>query len=229
MIDPDTESGRPGGRAAPTLCSPFVEALAVDGASVSVFGLSGHQLTICTSDPVAARAEALQFELGEGPHWDVLRTGVPVLCPDLATSDPVSWPVFANAARKLDIAAVFAFPMTIGAATIGVVDLYSRNPRRLDAHQVSLASSMASRIATTAVRRATAIANQTDAVESPMAPALRREVHQATGIIQAQLNISATDAFARLRAHAFSTGQHVDRVSEDVVGRHLDFRTILDQ
>lgn len=212
----------------PTLCSPFVEALGVGGASIVVVGLSGHQVTICTTDSRAARLETFQFELGDGPHWDVLRSGVPVLIPNLATSNHLPWPLFVDAARALDVAAVFAFPMTIGAAIIGAVDLYCLTPRRLDAHQVSLASSMASRIASAAVRMATGMATAPGSTDTASTPALRREVHQATGMLQAQLNTTATDAFARLRAHAFSTGQPVERVARDVVSKRLDFSTLTD-
>lgn len=213
---------------ASNLCSPFVTALGVGGASISVFGLRGQQVTVCATDRVAARAEALQFELGEGPHWEVLRTGQPVLCSNLSTNDPALWPMFSSAALQLGIAAVFSFPMTLGAAAVGAVDLYCLTPRILDTHQISLASSMASRIASAAVRAATGMANEFGSVETETSPALRREVHQATGVIQSQLNTTATDAFARLRAHAFSTGQPVERVASDVVNNLLDFSTLSD-
>jgi AmiR/NasT family two-component response regulator len=57
---------------------------------------------------------------------------------------------------------------------------------------------------------------------------MRREVHQATGMILAQLNVPATEAFFRLRAHAFATGRTVQDVAHDVVTRILDFRELTD-
>lgn len=51
----------------------------------------------------------------------------------------------------------------------------------------------------------------------------RVEVHQATGMVVAQLQISATNALARLRAHAF-VGQRLPiDVCRDVVARRLVF------
>jgi AmiR/NasT family two-component response regulator len=47
-------------------------------------------------------------------------------------------------------------------------------------------------------------------------------------MLQAQLDISATDAFARLRAYAFTSGRPVNDVARDVVGRTLDFSTLTD-
>lgn len=210
------------------LCAPFVAALFVSGASVSVVDHLGHQSTVCASDSLAARAESLQFELGEGPRWEALRTGRPVLCMDITRGEPSAWPMFTESARALGIAAVFAFPMKLGAATVGVVDMHSLTPRRLDAHQVSLASSMADRIAAAAVGIALRAADEAASHEHELARSLRREVHQATGMIQAQLDLNATDAFARLRSHAFATGTPIETIAADVVARRLDFSSLSD-
>jgi hypothetical protein len=209
-----------------TLCAPFVEELPVTGASIAVFGMNGQQSTICASDPLAARAEALQFELGEGPHWQALGTGRPVLCPDLAHGDDSHWPVFGSAARQLGIGALFAFPMIMGAASVGVVDLYRLSPGAMNERMVAKAASMAGRTAVDAVRRGLQSANDESLEEPETAPSLRREVHQATGIVIAQLETTATDAFSRLRAYAFSSGRPVEDVARDVVAGRLDFRNL---
>ena len=89
--------------------------------------------------------------------------------------------------------------MHMGAVVVGSVDLYSRSKKFLNPNQISLGLSMASRAATKAVHYATESANDPVSTEHSMAPALRREVHQATGMIQAQLNTTGAEAFARLR------------------------------
>ena len=55
---------------------------------------------------------------------------------------------------------------------------------------------------------------------------MRREVHQATGMVLVQLNTTATDAFLRLRSHAFASGRTVQDVAHDVVTRQLDFSVV---
>jgi hypothetical protein len=210
------------------LCAPFVTALHVSGVSISVFDANGNQSTICSSNRIAARGEALQFELGEGPHWEALGTNAPVLCPDLAAEGSAKWPMFGRAALEIGMAAVYAFPMKMGAVRVGVVDMYSAIPRHLDDHQIALAASMANRTAAPAARYATNAANSSLMSEHELAPALRREVHQATGMVQAQLDVNATEAFARLRAHAYTSGRSIGDVARDVVGRHLDFSTFTD-
>jgi hypothetical protein len=207
------------------MCGSFVSALLVTGASISVFDRDGHQSTICTSDPIAARGDTLQLELGEGPHWDALTTGTAVLAPDLAHPDEARWPMFSGAALDIGMAAVFAFPMRMGAVTVGVVDMYSATPKQFDQDQVALASSMAGRSAVRAVHQAMRSAEDPTSDENARAPAIRREVHQATGIIQVQLDVNATEAFARLRAYSFMSNRPVVEVAHDVVTRQIDFRT----
>jgi hypothetical protein len=53
----------------------------------------------------------------------------------------------------------------------------------------------------------------------------RAEVHQATGMVLAQLGISATEALARLRGHAFVEQRLLIDVARDVVSRRLWFTT----
>ncbi len=51
----------------------------------------------------------------------------------------------------------------------------------------------------------------------------RAEIHQATGMVVAQLGINAQDAFARLRAYAFAEQRLLSDVARDVVQRKLRF------
>jgi hypothetical protein len=52
----------------------------------------------------------------------------------------------------------------------------------------------------------------------------RREVHQASGMVSAQLDITVDDALLVLRGHAFATSTSLREVATDVVARRLDFR-----
>ena len=53
----------------------------------------------------------------------------------------------------------------------------------------------------------------------------RREVHQATGMVLAQLDVTADDAILLLRAHAFSSGRSVREIANEVVERRLEFES----
>jgi AmiR/NasT family two-component response regulator len=60
------------------------------------------------------------------------------------------------------------------------------------------------------------------------APAMRREVHQATGVVLVQLNITPTEAFFVLRAYAFANGLAVLGVAQDVLAGRLNFSDLPD-
>ena len=52
---------------------------------------------------------------------------------------------------------------------------------------------------------------------------LRRVVHQATGMIAAQLDIAVAEALVRLRSHAYAEGRPIDDIAARVVARTLRF------
>ena len=56
----------------------------------------------------------------------------------------------------------------------------------------------------------------------------RAVVHQATGVVKAQLNISIGDALVRLRAYAFAEDRAIEDVARDVMERRLRFDELSD-
>jgi hypothetical protein len=208
---------------ASSLCGLFVTQVPVSGASITVFTEPTAQSTICVSDGLAVELDQLQFDLGEGPRWETARTGRASISVDLRESAHSEWPIFRAAAAGLGVGAVFAFPMKIGSRLMGVADLYRRDASPLDVDATARAVTLSQRVARPAAERASHSA-RSDERDGRDAPALRREVHQATGMILAQLGVSAEEAFAMLQAHAFARGRTVDDVARDVVHRRLDFR-----
>ncbi|MET4706008.1 GAF domain-containing protein [Frigoribacterium sp. UYMn621] len=205
------------------LCRPFLNDLPISGASVTVISPSGAQVALCASDAVAARLEELQFELGEGPQWVASRTGNAVLLPDVASAPHDRWPIFAASLGQLNVGAIFSIPIRMGAVTVGAATLYRDTPGGLDEDGQSSALAIASAIASTAIQRAMTFATDDDVSESVAVPALRREAHQATGMILVQLDTTATIAYSRLQAYAFAQGRTVLSVARDVVTRTLTF------
>jgi hypothetical protein len=186
----------------------FVAELPITGASVSVIVGDRQQSTISVSDETAAKIDELQFVLGEGPHWDVLHGGQPVHAPDLRGANRDDWPMLYRALAEFEVGALFAFPLRTGAATIGVVDLYRTDPGPLDTREVAEAIDLARELAPRAFQFAITLAND------------------ETGMILVQLDTDATEAFARLRAHAFASGISIQEVARDVVHRRLNFRDL---
>jgi GAF domain-containing protein len=224
MTDEATpDPGDPDWVGAPYLCRPFLIALPVSGASVTVISAAGGQSTLGSSDAVAARIDELQFELGEGPQWVAARSGHIVMIPDVASDSHHEWPVFGAALTELGVGAVFSVPLRMGAVTLGAATLYRTRPGELSKDQQISALAIASAIASRAVQGGLRSATDDAPPESAAIPALRREVHQATGMILVQLDTTATIAYSRLQAYAFANGRTVQSVAHDVVLRTLTF------
>ncbi len=212
---------------APNLCGLFVHGLSIDGASISVFDNAGRQVTVCATNSLAARLDELQFELGVGPSWEAMRTNSRIMVQDASAPGPNLPPLLGAALKDLDIRALFAFPMVLGAVVVGVVSLYRERDVLLTEHELAQAHGLVGRVTTPAVRLALrTAAMDVDSTTTVFAPAVRREVHQATGMILVQLDVSATEAFLRLRARAFSTSRSIQDIAHDVVTRVLDFRDV---
>ncbi|MGN7978082.1 GAF and ANTAR domain-containing protein [Microbacterium sp. 22195] len=207
------------------LCAPFVDLLPVSGASISVLRRDGDATTVCASDPLARRLDAMQFALGEGPRWVVARTGRPSISADVEQESHPDWPVFGAGLATLSVGALFAFPILVGPVLLGVIDLYRRTPGSLDRDATAQVLSLARKVAAPAVREAMHAAAEGERPEGKR-HSLRREVHQAVGMVFVQLDVTTTEALALLRAYAFSTGRPLEDVAIDVVGRKLDFRDL---
>jgi hypothetical protein len=202
------------------LASPFLELLPISGVAISVFDQSRRASLIQATDPTSTRLEEIQFDLGEGPSVDAYAAGALVSVPDLAAAD--QWPAFLQSAAELTVGAIFAFPLLLGAACTGTVTCYRSSPGKLDAKAVDIGVSLCRAIAGPAFRRAIVLADhESPDHEAPIES--RREIHQATGMVLTQLDISATDALSRLRAYAFSSGYTVQEIAHDVVSRRLNF------
>ncbi|MFF2243864.1 GAF domain-containing protein [Arthrobacter sp. NPDC058130] len=205
------------------LCSPFLEQLPISGAAVSMFGGAASESLVCASDAVAARLDELQFDLGEGPRWDALRRRLPVLVPDVRFPQPYSWPVFSKALLETEVAAIFVFPLTLGALDLGVVELHHTERGGLSYADSTTAGVLASQTAWHLLRRVLAVRSpDTDpAVEAPLMS--RREIHQATGMVLAQAETTAAEALLLLRAHAFANSMTLRQAADEVLQGRLSF------
>lgn len=209
-----------------SLCDPFLRVLPITGISISTLGGPFGSETVCASDEQAARLDELQFDLGEGPCWDAMSTRRPVLTPDLHGAVPSSWPVFLQSIGDAPVGALHAFPLTLGSLDIGAVDLYSRQPGALSDAQIVDTVALASIVALQVLRRALSAQTLKPDAEADDGYS-RRVVHQATGMVLAQLGLSAADALLVIHGYAFSHGRSVREVAVDVVGRRLDFTSHL--
>ncbi len=202
------------------LSTPFLLFFPVNGATVATVGPVMGNETVSATNDVARRLDEVQFDLGEGPCWDALGQSEPVVERDFFRNGPRRWPSLYSAVRGEQIGSIFAFPLTVGPLRVGAVDLYARIPMELDEAQQQRASALAAAVAQRVVREALA----SDTAHSlPETPYSRRIVHQATGVVLAQVDVTPEDALLLIQTHAFSAGLSMMELSEQILAREVAF------
>jgi hypothetical protein len=207
------------------ICQLCVDTLGVSGAGIAMVTPAGNRGVVCATDDISTKIEELQLSLGEGPCIDAATAGSPVLIPDLHGSPDLGverWPAFMHGAAAAGVRAVFALPLRVGAISVGVIDLYRDRPGELgpDQLQAALIAADAAALALLYLEVDGDIAF-TDDHDSRSTYQL--QVHQATGMVMAQLAVTIDEAFLVLRARAFSDGRPLAALATDVVGGRVRF------
>jgi ANTAR domain len=209
-------------------CAVATKLAGLSGAWVAAARNGEPDFVMCVTDTVCEQLAELQLTLGEGPCWDVLADDAPVLAADLGEQDTAGrWPAFAPAASGLGAAALFAFPLEVGAARSGVLALYRRSPGSLPAGALGdllvVADVATILLLDGADQAADGGSGSSDrAGFDGQAPGLamhRAEIDQATGMLMAQLSLPAAQAFSRLRAYAYAHDRRLADVAGDIVAR----------
>jgi hypothetical protein len=212
-----------GDRQVQPLCEVCAEITATTGAGLMLMFNGVSPGSFCTTDAVSARLEQLHLDLGEGPWVDAYDHDRAVLEPDLAAQGRARWVAFTSPAVDAGARAIFGFPLLIGAVRLGAMGMYSDRPGVLSYEQHADALVMAD-VAARAILLLQANAPAgTIASELAAATDLQFEVHQAAGMVAAQLDITVGEALIRLRANAFGNERSLDEVARDVVARRLRF------
>jgi hypothetical protein len=207
------------------ICEMCVPALAVSGGGISMVTHSGVREIVCSTDETSAHIEDLQFTLGEGPCVEVIRIGATVLIPDLsdrADARVRRWASFSESAVARGVGSVFAFPLRVGSANVGAMDLYRDAPGGLSPHELAGAL-LAADAATVALLRGELGTAGDPADTTGMEGTHCLQVHQATGMVKAQLGTTIENALSIVRARAFSTGLAVEEIAREIVERRLRF------
>lgn len=133
------------------------------------------------------------------------------------------WPAFSASAIEAGVAAIFGFPIHVGAVRLGALNLYrdATGPLTDDQHADAL---MMAEVAAQTILLIQARANPGSiASELETAADFHLAVHGAAGMIAAQLDVGIAQALIRLRAYAFGNNKSLKEVSSEVLARTLRF------
>ena len=205
------------------LCDVSAAVTEMTGAGIMLMSGDIPRGSICTTDAVSALIEQLQYELGEGPCVDAYNLDQPVLEPDLIDATASRWLAFREPAIEAGVAAIFGFPLQVGAVRLGALNLYRDHPGALTADQHAYAVAMADVVAEAVLLMQANAEPEQISSELEASANFQYIVHQAAGMIAVQLEVTVALALIRLRAYAFGNERSVTAVARDVVGRLLRF------
>jgi GAF domain/ANTAR domain len=221
VTEKDTAAGA--GELIARLCRFAVDEMALSGCALVLMSGAESASMLAGAGRHASTVTGLQMELGEGPCLQARVSGVPVFLPDLAAGDANRWPAFAAAALAVGVHAEFSLPLTTGRGGIGTLDLCRDRPGMLSEEH------LADALVTADIARDAVLYQQYTPGGGGVAELLdmggtdRLVIHQATGMIAAQLNDTTSNALARLRAAAFASGRPMYDIARDVVERRMRF------
>lgn len=197
------------------VCRTAAAAIGVDGAGLTLL-TSEHRGPVCVHGALASLGEDLQLSLGEGPCVDAFEAGELIEVTDLASREG-RWTMFSEEMADAGAGSLASLPLRIGGARFGALTLYRSAYGELSSDQVADSYVIAQLAAHLIVAQQARI--EGDQVISDLETGFARmePVHQATGMIMAQLSVGAEDALARLRGAAYAAQRSAMEMAMDIV------------
>lgn len=214
----DASNGEPSGMAIAEVVTEF---LGVEHVSLT-FVVAGQPASMTGNSAAALELCRLQFDLGEGPTLQVARAGAVVLVRDV--TDPAhvaNAPLFLPLAHERGVGAMFAFPLRLGTALVGVLTAHRALPGPLTDEQYAdgvIMSTLAT-IGLLHIEAGDSVASIGVLFEP--AEGLNAIVQIAAGMVSEQLAVTVVEALVRMRAHAFAESVSLDEIARDIVERRL--------
>jgi hypothetical protein len=144
-----------------------------------------------------------------------------VLVPDISDGAIRRWPVYAPAILDAGIRAVFAFPLQVGAARLGALDVFRVRPGPLSRTELGQAFTFAEQAVTMLLDGQERAVDGPDGLDGAIEN--RAELFQAQGMVMVQLRVTLAEALTRIRAYAYAEDRRLSEVAAAIVARRLRF------
>ncbi len=164
--------------------------------------------TLASTSDVVEKADALQYELDEGPCLDAIRREDTYVSNDLGSDR--RWPNWGPKTAELGLHGVLTVRLAWARGTVGALNLYSRDREAFDGHDVDVAHVFA-RHATIALSTVEELEGLRSAMQS------RHSIGLAQGILMERYGLSADGAFDVLRRYSRESNVKLRDVAAGVV------------
>lgn len=208
------------------LCRRAVTCVPADGAAISLADGLDRSQPLAASDERAALLARAQIDHGEGPGPDAVRTRRIRQVADLAARHD-RWSAVVPVALAAGVRSITSFPLQVGGIRLGVLEVFAQAPGAWEADRLARALDHADAAVLVLLHMQEMWEADLDGgwVDDIADVTLRGrpEVHQATGMIAVQSDVSLAEALLLLRARAFAEERSVTEVASDVVEGRLRF------
>ncbi|MFC4903919.1 GAF and ANTAR domain-containing protein [Kocuria oceani] len=190
------------------------------GAGVSLLDEAGRRRTTGSTGGSVDAADALQYELGEGPCLSAWATGAAQRVED--TTEDRRWPAWSAAAAGAGIRSVLSVPLVRQEHALGAMKVYAAAPHVFSAREEQVLGLLAE---AAAVLLGSALApDAPNRLSASLRAALadRRAVDLATGMLMERHGTDAQGARATLLHASRALGLPLTRVASRVLERAPD-------
>ena len=201
------------------ICRGGLDLVGADTCAVVLMSDEESGSLAASCGPAVGVAADLQFALGEGPCLTSFRDGQSVFAPDLSLA--TRWPVFSAAALLEGVHAVTVLPMRVGGIRLGALYLANGDAGDIADGLLADAFELASLATLVVLDQQQDDRDTLGGATSNEEWSHRAVVHQATGMVSAQLDVPLDDALARLRAMAYALERPLYELAVDVVDRQV--------
>jgi len=185
------------------------------GAGVTLTDERGQKITAGASNPRVERADAVQYELEEGPCLTAWARRELVRIDDMAAEK--RWPRWCPVAHELGMRAAMSAPLVAGHQTLGAMKVYAERPAAYDEGSEDL-------LARFGAQAAILVANvqaleKAERLSEGLKEALRSRdlIGAAKGILMARSEVDEETAFAMLVSASQRENRKLREVAEALV------------
>jgi GAF domain-containing protein len=172
-------------------------------------------LTVASSGPVASHLDEIQYGQDDGPCLQSMRTGEPVIVPDMVTER--RWGTYPAYALGYGVRSCLSLPLSVDTDVRGALNLYAEQPDGFNEEDVSRARVFAAQTCA-ALAMSTRHAHQME-LTGQLREALsqRAVIDQALGILMAQQGCDQEAAFRILRNASQHRNRKLRELAVDIV------------
>jgi putative methionine-R-sulfoxide reductase with GAF domain len=175
----------------------------------------GQPFSAATSNPLAAQVDQLQYETGEGPCLQALRSGAVVQVDELSRDE--RWDRYRPPAVAHGVVSSLSLPLIVDGESLGALNLYSTAPAAFTGPQRSHAEAFAAQCAaalTVSLRQVRQVQVHSQLAEAMVSSSV---IDQAVGILMGQQRCDAATAFDLLRQASQNRNRKLRDIAAEII------------